>query len=163
MGCRQLPRCVAKLDQVRILFERTRKFSTCFFEKTRVIRYQLMCLNRLIDAEKKSSEHNEEQRRPRVMLALQQGVMAMQALTPSPTLRHVFVLTSPQHSAAAWHYLVSFALANDTQDSKAVAELLQDAVITVPRCLALRLMSARRRPSPQCLHFTNFHSGFATF
>jgi hypothetical protein len=37
---------------------------------------------RLIDAEKKSSENNEEQRRPRVMLALQQCVMSMQVHAP---------------------------------------------------------------------------------
>lgn len=77
---------------------------------------------RFIDAEKKSSENNEEQRRPRIMLALQHCVMSM------------------QHSAAAWYHLVSFALAKENNDFKAAAALLQDAVITVPRCLALRLM-----------------------
>jgi hypothetical protein len=38
---------------------------------------------RIIDAEKKSSENNEDQRRPRIMLALQQCVMSMQVLIPS--------------------------------------------------------------------------------
>jgi hypothetical protein len=52
-----------------------------------------------------------------------------------------FVILLLQHSAAAWYHLVSFALAKENNDYKAAAALLQDAVITVPRCLALRLMS----------------------
>jgi hypothetical protein len=105
-------------------------------------------LIRFIDAEKKSTENNEEQRRPRIMLALQQCVMSMQV---SPIHIHSgfsFFLTSLQHSAAAWYHLVSFALAKENNDFKAAAALLQDAVVTVPRCLALRLMSVFSKHFP---------------
>ena len=44
----------------------------------RVFESALTSSFRLIDSEKKASENNEEQRRPRIMLALQQCVMSMQ-------------------------------------------------------------------------------------
>jgi hypothetical protein len=101
------------------------------------------------------------------MLALQQCVMSMQVLVPFNALLGFskFLTPSLQHSAAAWYYLVSFALAKENNDSKAAAALLQDAVVTVPRCLALRLMSVLR--TRFSVFFTdllyNHFSGTATF
>ena len=122
---------------------------------------------RIIDTEKKSSENNEDQRRPRIMLALQQCVMSMQVLVPFNAFLGLSKFLTPflQHSAASWYHLVSFALAKENNDSKAAAALLQDAVITVPRCLALRLMSVLR--THFSVFFTdllyNHYAGTATF
>jgi hypothetical protein len=63
-----------------------------------------------------------------------------------------------QHSAGAWYHLVSFALGKESNDATSAAALLQDAVITVPRCLALRLMSAFCSLFPSC--YPNCSSNF---
>ena len=101
------------------------------------------------------------------MLALQQCVMSMQVphlfkSLPCPA----FILTQSQHSAAAWYHLVSFTLGKENNDTKAAAALLQDAVITVPRCLALRLMYVAFKLLSAPFHFIVsqiLKSGIATF